>query len=122
PLGARGGVDGWRGGLARDATGGVPPADASLRGNLRVPLATMDKPFEQRRDVAWLDLSGSAGHVAIVGNPQSGKSTAVRTLITALALSHTPTEVQINSLNFGGGHLATLRALRPIGRGLAGPP
>jgi S-DNA-T family DNA segregation ATPase FtsK/SpoIIIE len=108
-------VDTLLGGLVREADRGVTTADPRLRGNLRVPLATMDKPFEQRRDTAWFDLSGSAGHVAIVGNPQSGKSTAVRTLITGLALSHTPTEVQIYCLDFGGGSLATLRDLPHVG-------
>lgn len=43
--------------------------------------------------VLELDLSGAAGHVAVVGAPQSGKSTAVRTLICALALTHGPDEL-----------------------------
>ncbi|MDT5029382.1 MAG: segregation ATPase FtsK/SpoIIIE, family, partial [Micromonosporaceae bacterium] len=82
---------------------------------LQVPVALVDKPFEQRRDVAWLDLAGSAGHVAIVGNPQSGKSTVVRTLVTALALTHTPREIQVYGLDFGGGSLASLRGLPHVG-------
>jgi S-DNA-T family DNA segregation ATPase FtsK/SpoIIIE len=44
--------------------------------------------------------------VAIVGNPQRGKATAARTLITGLALTHTPTEMQIYGLDFAGGSLA----------------
>ncbi len=37
---------------------------------------------------------------------QSGKSTAIRTLVAALAVTHTPAEVQVYCLDFGGGSLA----------------
>jgi S-DNA-T family DNA segregation ATPase FtsK/SpoIIIE len=39
-----------------------------------VPAAPVDKPPEQRRDLLWLSLKGAAGHVAVVGGPQSGTS------------------------------------------------
>jgi S-DNA-T family DNA segregation ATPase FtsK/SpoIIIE len=108
-------LDTLLGGLVTDRARGVTTADPSLRGTLTVPLASVDKPAEQRRDVAWFDLSGAAGHLAIVGGPQSGKSTAVRTLVTALALTHTPVEVQVYCLDFGGGSLAALRELPHVG-------
>jgi DNA segregation ATPase FtsK/SpoIIIE, S-DNA-T family len=63
----------------------------------------------------WLDLSGAAGHVGVVGSPQSGKSTVLRTLITSLALMHTPQEIQIYCLDFGGGTLAALDQLPHVG-------
>jgi S-DNA-T family DNA segregation ATPase FtsK/SpoIIIE len=112
-------LDELLGGLVCDPTRGVTTAEESRRGALNVPIALSDKPYEQRRDVAWFDLSGAAGHVAIVGNPQSGKSTAVRALVTALALTHTPREVQVYCLDFGGGSLAPLRELPHVG-GVAG--
>jgi S-DNA-T family DNA segregation ATPase FtsK/SpoIIIE len=112
-------VDVLLGGLLVAPGRGVTAAMQSLWGALRVPVGIIDKPFEQRRDVAWLDLAGAAGHVAIVGNPQSGKSTAVRTLVTALALTHTPREVQVYCLDFGGGSLGPLRDLPHVG-GVAG--
>jgi transposase-like protein len=40
------------------------------------------------------------------GGPQSGKSTLLRTLITAAALTHTPAEVQFYAVDLGGGTLA----------------
>ncbi len=119
PLGEPPTLDVLLGGLVHDPGRGVTTADERLRGALRVPVAVVDKPFEQRRDTAWFELAGAAGHVAIVGNPQSGKSTAVRTLITALSLTHTPAEVQLYCLDFGGGSLATLRDLPQVG-GVAG--
>ncbi|WP_158851373.1 type VII secretion protein EccCb [Saccharothrix deserti] len=84
-------------------------------GRLQVPLGVVDKPFEQRRDLLWADFSGAAGHGAIVGGPQSGKSTLLRTLITSMALTHTPEEVQFYCLDLGGGTLAALENLPHVG-------
>ncbi|WP_210592184.1 type VII secretion protein EccCa [Streptomyces sp. GESEQ-35] len=81
------------------------------RGRLTVPIGIVDKPFEQLRDLLTLDLSGAGGHVAIAGGPQSGKSTLVRTILTALAVTHTPREVSFFCLDFGGGALASLAGL-----------
>ncbi len=62
-----------------------------------------------------VDLAGAAGNVALVGAPQSGKSTALRTLITALAVTHDPRLVQFYCLDFGGGSLAVLRDWPHVG-------
>lgn len=85
------------------------------RGKLMAVVGIVDKPFQQRRDPNWLDLSGAAGHVGIAGGPQSGKSTAIRTLISSLALLHTPQEVQFYCLDFGGGTLGPMSELPHIG-------
>lgn len=84
-------------------------------GKLRVPVGLVDKPFEQRRDPLVVDLSGAGGHVAIAGGSQSGKSTLARTLISALALTHTPAEIQFYCLDFGGGGLSQLAGLPHVG-------
>ena len=81
----------------------------------RVPLGWVDRPFEQTRGILELDLSGAAGHVAIVGAPQSGKSTAMRTLVCALALTHGPGELSVYCLDLGGGSLAALAGLPQVG-------
>ena len=52
------------------------PRPTRLRGALTGAGRHGGQAVEQRRDVAWLDLAGAAGHVAVVGSPQSGKSTA----------------------------------------------
>ncbi len=80
-------------------------------GKLHVPVGLIDKPYEQRQDLLAVDLSGAAGNVAVVGAPQSGKSTLLRTLVTSLALTHTPEEVQFFCLDFGGGTLGGLAGL-----------
>ncbi|MEU6061636.1 type VII secretion protein EccCa [Streptomyces sp. NPDC047097] len=84
-------------------------------GRLVVPLGVVDKPFEQRRETLYRDFSGAAGHMQIVGGPQSGKSTLLRTLVSAFALTHTPHEVQFYGLDFGGGAMASLSGLPHVG-------
>ncbi|MEV0403560.1 type VII secretion protein EccCa [Actinoallomurus sp. NPDC050550] len=85
------------------------------RGRLHAAVGIVDRPFDQRRDPMWLDVSGAAGHIGVVGAPQSGKSTVLRTIVTSLALMHTPQEVQFYCLDFGGGTLAALAGLPHVG-------
>lgn len=94
---------------------GLTADSAELAGALRPVLGVVDRPLEQRRDPLLLDLSGAAGHVLVLGAPQTGKSTALRTLIASLALTHTPREVQFYCLDFGGGTLAALSGLPHVG-------
>jgi S-DNA-T family DNA segregation ATPase FtsK/SpoIIIE len=82
---------------------------------LQVPVGVVDLPFQQRRDPFVVDLAGSGGNVAIVGGPRSGKSTLLRTLLAALALRHTPREVQFYCLDFSGGALFGFSALPHVG-------
>jgi ESX secretion system protein EccC len=101
--------------------GPAPPLAGLLRdggsvtGDLTVPIGIVDRPFEHSRTPLMVDLSGAAGNVAIVGAPQSGKSTGLRTLITALAAKHDPRRVQFYCLDFGGGTLASVRTLPHVG-------
>jgi S-DNA-T family DNA segregation ATPase FtsK/SpoIIIE len=85
------------------------------RGRLHAAVGIIDRPFDQRRDPMWLDVSGAAGHIGVVGAPQSGKSTLLRTVITSLALMHTPQEIQFYCLDFGGGTLGALERLPHVG-------
>ncbi|ANN20759.1 type VII secretion protein EccC [Amycolatopsis orientalis] len=94
---------------------GLSPVGFFGNGRLQVPLGIVDRPYEQRRDLLWADFSGGAGHGVIVGGPQSGKSTMLRTLIMSMALTHTPEEAQFYALDLGGGTLAGLQGLPHVG-------
>ncbi|MGC1212857.1 MAG: type VII secretion protein EccCa, partial [Micromonospora sp.] len=108
-------LDELLGPVATDPVRGLTVGNPELHGALQVPVAVVDKPFEQRRDLFWLALDGAAGHVAVVGQPRSGRSSLLRTLICALALTHTPAEAQVYCLDFGGGTLSGLRGLPHVG-------
>lgn len=98
---------------------GLSPVGFFGNGKLAVPVGIVDKPFEQRRDLLWADLSGAAGHAVVTGGPQSGKSSLLRSILMSLALTHTPEEVQFFGIDFGGGTLASLDGL-PHSSGVAG--
>ncbi|MBL7254444.1 type VII secretion protein EccCa [Paractinoplanes lichenicola] len=115
PLTQSAALDELLGPVVADSARGLAFANPELHGALQVPIAMVDKPREQLRDVMWLQLAGAAGHVAVVGSTLSGKSTALRSMVCGLALTHTPAEVQVYCLDFGGGALGTLRDLPHVG-------
>ncbi|RDI52620.1 type VII secretion protein EccCa [Nocardia mexicana] len=84
-------------------------------GQLWMPIGVIDKPYEQRRDVLTINLAGAQGNVAVVGGPQSGKSTTLRTIIVGAAATHTPEQVQFYCLDFGGGSMAGLVGVPHVG-------
>ena len=91
------------------------PVPADGVPTLAWPIGTVDKPFEQRRDPMTVELGGSAGNIAVAGGPQSGKSTALRTLIMSAAATHAPEHVQFFCVDLGGGSLAGLRDVPHVG-------
>ncbi len=88
---------------------------AGAPAGLSVPIGVVDRPFDQRRDLLLAHVGGAAGNVAIVGGPRSGKSTALQTLVLALAESHDPRDVQVYCLDFGGGGLSALQQVPHVG-------
>ncbi len=94
---------------------GLSPVGFFGNGRLQPPLGLIDKPYEQRRDLLWADFSGAAGHAAVAGGPQSGKSMLLRTLVMSMALTHTSEEAQFYCVDLGGGTLGTLAGLPHVG-------
>jgi len=88
-------------------------------GGLRVPLGTLDDPARQWQEPWLLDLTVAGGHIAVIGGPQSGKTTLLRTLTLSLALTHTPHDIAVYGLDLAGGGLAALAELPHVG-GIAG--
>ncbi|WP_028642852.1 type VII secretion protein EccC [Nocardioides sp. URHA0020] len=106
PLGEPDTLDELMGDLTADAGLGLVSGRWRALGGLVVPLGTVDRPREQRRDTLTVDLSGAGGHAAVVGGPRSGKSTVLRTIVASMSLTTTPQESQFFVLDFGGGTFA----------------
>lgn len=84
-------------------------------GQLCVPIGMMDRPSDQKQVPLILDFSGVGGHLAIVGAPQSGKSMLLRTLLASFVVAHTPRDVQIYGIDFGGGLLRVFEGAPHVG-------
>ncbi len=97
--------------LAVDPQLGLVSQEWRALGGLVVPLGTVDRPREQRRDTLSVDLSGGAGHLAVVGGPRSGKSTTLRSVVAGMSLTTTPQESQFFVLDFGGGTFSGMTGL-----------
>jgi len=119
PLGEAPSLDQLLPPMAVSADRGLSSPEFQGSGRLTVPIGLVDKPFEQRRDLMYLDFSGAAGHGMVVGGPRSGKSTLLRAMIGSFALTHTPAEVQFYCLDFGGGGMLQIEGLPQVG-GVAG--
>ena len=88
-------LDELMGDLAEDPELGLVSPQWRGLGGLVVPLGTVDRPREQRRDTLTVNLAGAGGHVAVVGGPRSGKSTLLRTIVTSMSLTTTPAGVAV---------------------------
>ncbi|MFF2652567.1 type VII secretion protein EccCa [Streptomyces sp. NPDC058045] len=104
-------------GPLRAGTDGLRPAHAE--GPMRVPLGVLDDPARQWQQPWLLDLTVAGGHVAVIGGPQSGKTTLLRTLALSLALTHTPHDAAVYGLDLAGGGLSAVSGLPHVG-GVAG--
>ncbi|MGW2081802.1 type VII secretion protein EccCb [Streptomyces sp. NPDC001939] len=89
------------------------------QGPLHIPIGILDDPARQWQQPWNLDLTTAGGHVAVIGGPQSGKTTLLRTLVLSLALTHTPYEAAVYGLDLTGGGLSALSQLPHVG-GIAG--
>lgn len=69
-------------------------------GAMRIPLGLVDVPDEQRRDTFCIDLHGAAGALSggplvIAGAQNSGKATALQTMLLWLLARHSPRQLRL---------------------------
>lgn len=88
---------------------------------IRIPVGKIDNIAEHSQPILWLNFQGKeGGHVLILGGPQSGKTSFLRTLAYSAAYSYTPEQLQIYaisfaSISFAGRGLDRLTSLPHVG-------
>lgn len=76
---------------------------ATPRARLRVPIGTAPGGTPVHLDLREPASGGHGPHGLIIGATGSGKSELLRTLVTGLALTHTPEELHLVLIDFKGG-------------------
>ncbi|MBO3095607.1 type VII secretion protein EccCa [Cellulomonas dongxiuzhuiae] len=84
-------------------------------GGLSAVMGLVDDPAQQTQEPWQLDLTRSGGHVAVIGAPQSGRTTVLRTLAVSLALTSNPRQVAVYGMDLTGGGLARIEAFPHVG-------
>jgi len=74
-------------------------------------LGLVDDPSGQRQYPLEWDFTGAGGNLLVVGAPQAGKSTLLRTLICSMALRYAPGDIAFYCIDYGGGGLTPLQDL-----------
>src|SRR5690606_15507622 len=100
-----------------DPTNDPDPEQASStrESALSAPVGLLDNPSKQYQGTWYLDLDAAGGHVAIIGSPQSGRSTLLRTIAAGLATTLPPTKVGIYALDLTGAGLVRLQGFPHVG-------
>ena len=108
-------LDSLLGPLDADAGRGLSARTWPMSGQLKVPIGIIDLPLQQEQQMLLMDFGGTQGNLALVGAPQMGRSTMLRTIMLATMLTHTPEEAQFYCLDFGGGTLHPYAATPHVG-------
>lgn len=89
---------------------GLQAAMWPVCGSLRFPVGVIDLPLSQEQQPLVIDFAQFHPNLVLVGAPQSGKSTFLRTMMLSAMLTHTPDELQFCCLDYGGGTLRPFAA------------
>lgn len=93
----------------------APASPRPVREGLPVAVGLLDDPQSRRQIPAIFDVGRRGGHVALVGAPQSGKSSAMVTEVLQAARTYPPALLRFFLLDFGGGLLTAVRDLPNVG-------
>ncbi|MDN5558879.1 MAG: type VII secretion protein EccCa [Ruaniaceae bacterium] len=110
----------------RVATAWLPPlpemialgqvlGESEQAARLQAPIGLIDDPAHQAQRPWILDLTRGGGHVAIVGSPQSGRTTLLQSIGVSLALTGTPQQVALYGMDLAGGGLRRLESFPHVG-------
>ena len=79
------------------------------------PVGVVDRPERGEQPALMLDLTGGDAHLAIAGAPRSGRSTALATVVAALATTTSPKELSMHVITTAASPLAGVAGLPHVG-------
>jgi ESX secretion system protein EccC len=91
------------------------PPHRTDRALLVVPMGLLDNPAKQRQEPWLLDLNKGGGHIAVLGAPQSGRSTFLRTVAGSISLAYTPRQLSMYGMDLSGGGLQRIEGFPHVG-------
>jgi len=80
---------------------------------MRPLIGLVDNPYQANQKPLRVDFTN--GHAVVFGASGRGKTTFLHTVIASLALTHSPDELQIYILDFGGRAMAVMNDLPHVG-------
>ncbi|MEK7807884.1 MAG: FtsK/SpoIIIE domain-containing protein [Chloroflexota bacterium] len=89
------------------------PVDWKSPPPLRADIGIIDNPYQAEQRLLTIDLSTDP--VVLFGAAGRGKSTFLKTLLTALAAARSPADLHIYAFDFGRGGLKAIKALPHLG-------
>ena len=102
-------VAAWMDNAAEENLWGAVDPNASLK----VDIGLIDNPYQAEQRLLTIDLTRDP--LVIFGSSGWGKTTFLCTLMTALAASRTPAQLNMYALDFGRGGLNAMKALPHLG-------
>ncbi|NDL58930.1 FtsK/SpoIIIE domain-containing protein [Phytoactinopolyspora mesophila] len=81
---------------------------------IRLPFGMSDIPSEQRRSVAYFDVSDGS-HLSVIGAPRSGRSTVLRALAGVIGREVSPRDVHLYGVDCGNNALLPMVGLPHTG-------
>ncbi|MEU4242407.1 FtsK/SpoIIIE domain-containing protein [Actinoplanes sp. NPDC026619] len=93
----------------------VAQLSTPVESGLPLAIGLRDDPLRRRQEPAVIDVARLGGHVAIVGAPQTGKSSAMATELVQAAVHFPAYLLRFYVLDFGGGLLAAAGRLPNVG-------
>ena len=96
-------------GIGWDGNGWVNPSTV-----IQPVMGIKDDPENQRQEILRIELEDD-GHFVLFGAPGSGKTTCLYSLITSMAIEHTPEQVHMYLLDFSGRTLGIFENLPHVG-------
>ncbi len=91
----------------------VTAALDDVLGRPNAAIGTRDDPRSQRHVPFGVTIGG--GHVAVAGSPGSGRTTALRTIVTSLGYVLPPTSLHVHIIDMGGGGMRALSRYPHVG-------